>query len=373
MTSKVGIVLVSLVVCGLGPAVPMLAAGAAPGSDARVEVPDADILGMNRKMAQFLVETVKPGQVRAQRLQALLESLFSERGLGIEYGNTRTRTAAETFSSRSGNCLSFTLLFVTMARHLGLRAYFREVEEVTSWDLRGDLLVRNQHMFAEVELDNGVVQVDFLPGAEKRYRNHRRIGDQRVLAHFYNNRGAEKLAGGEVDMAVAYFEKALATDEGLVPALVNIGAAYRRQRRMAAAEESLQRALDLAPSETAAISNLASLYLSEGRVAEAEPLQRRAQEELRRNPYHHFRLARTAAGAGLVEDAMEHLRRAIALLPDEPRFHAELADLQLRAGRRDEARTSLRRAIGLADDAELRQRLTTRLAEVSKGDFQEPP
>lgn len=342
-------------------------AGGAGSVLAEVKIEDADILSVNRKMAHFLVEHVKPNQVRRIRLQGLMEAIFSEKGLGMEYGNTRTRTAAETFEARSGNCLSFTLLFVAMARHLGLNAYFREVDEMTSWDVRGDLLVRNRHMFAEVELDNGFVRVDFLPGTDKNYHYHRRVGDRRVLAHFYNNLGAEELAAGEVERAVAYFEKALSTDEEFVPALVNLGAAYRRQDRFDDAEATLLRAMKLDSSEMASVSNLASLYLALGRTAEAEPLTKRVQGEMRRNPYHHFRLGRTAAGAGLLDEAIVHYEEAIARLPGEPRFYADLAEVELRVGAVEEGRASLRRAIELADDPALRRNLSARLAAVEAG------
>ena len=57
-----------------------------------------------------------------------------------------------------------------MARHVGLHAYFQEVDGVvTSWDRRGELKwwSTQQHMFAEVEILNGHIQVDFLPGGSR--------------------------------------------------------------------------------------------------------------------------------------------------------------------------------------------------------------
>ena len=155
-------------------------------------------LRLNTKVTRFLVNHVKPNLDREARMQSLIDAIFDPKALGIRYGNERTKTAIETFETRNGNCLSFTVLFVAMARHVGLRAYFQDVAEVTSWDRRGELVVTHQHMFAEVELDNGIVQVDFLPGTHKRYRKIHRIKDQRALAHFYNNLGVEyMLFGGD--------------------------------------------------------------------------------------------------------------------------------------------------------------------------------
>ncbi len=166
----------------------LLTASSAPARPA-----EPDIMALSPEIGRFLALRIKPGQVRHMRLQALLDVIFAEDGLEITYGNNRTRTAIETFEERSGNCLSFTLMFVAMARHLGLRAYFREVDEVTNWNQRGDVVVTERHMFAEVEADNGVIQVDFLPPGAKVYRSSRRVDTPRVYAHYYSNLGVEKL------------------------------------------------------------------------------------------------------------------------------------------------------------------------------------
>ena len=146
-----------------------------------------------------------------------------------------------------------------MARHLGLEAYFMEVSEVLSWDLRGEVVVSNRHMFAEVEIDNGKRQVDFLSGSEKRYFSVRRISDERARAHYYNNLGVEKLTAGDPKDAVPYFSKALETDPTLSPALVNQGFAHRRLGSFDEAERSYLQALEMRSGDPSAASNLASL------------------------------------------------------------------------------------------------------------------
>ena len=44
-----------------------------------------------------------------------------------------TRTASETFRARRGNCLSFSNMFVAMARDVGLDVQFQEVEIPPDW------------------------------------------------------------------------------------------------------------------------------------------------------------------------------------------------------------------------------------------------
>ncbi len=341
----------------------LLLAGPVPAAAAE-QPSEPEILAMSPEMGRFLARRVKPGQGRQPRLQALLDAIFGRRGLDIDYSNQRTRTAAQTFEERSGNCLSFTLMFVSMARYLGLNAYFREVDEVTSWDQRGDVVVTERHMFAEVEIDNGLVTVDFLPGASKLYRSTKRVDRQRVHAHFYSNLGVELLTSGRPAAAVPLFERALANDPGFGQAVVNLGVAWRRLGHAERAEEYFVLALAQEPGNMSAASNLASLYLAQGRRAEAEPLEARVAGYLRRNPFHHFRLGLNAGRRGDPAGAIDHLREAIRRRPREARFHLELGRLLAETGQGPEARASLERALRLAADAEERRRARVLLTEL---------
>ncbi len=101
--------------------------------------PGVDIMALSPEIERFIEQRVKRGLPRSARVQELMDALFGKHGLDIAYGNLRTKTAVETFESRSGNCLSFTILFVALARHVGLEAHFQEVSEILSWDRRGDV------------------------------------------------------------------------------------------------------------------------------------------------------------------------------------------------------------------------------------------
>ncbi len=319
--------------------------------------PAVDVLGLSPQIERFLDERVPPNLPRSSRVRALMDALFGRNGLDVAYGNLDTKTAAETFSTRSGNCLSFTILFVAMARHVGLKAHFQEVGEILSWDRRGDVAVSNRHMFAEVETTEGPVRVDFLPGVEKRYRSVQRVGEQRVLAHYYSNLGAEALTGDDLERAMSMFARALEADETLAAAWVNMGVTQRRLGRLEDAEASYLRALELDSGEVSAASNLASLYQATNRPRKAAPYLKQVRRHRGRNPFYHFRRGLQAASRGELAVAGRRLRKAIRLLPEDVMFRAELAKIQARAGRSTRARRTLRRAIELAADEDQRRRL----------------
>ncbi len=347
----------------------MLAAAPALGASRPAENPAraVDVMALSPEIERFIEQRVSSGQPRSTRVQSLMDALFGKNGLGITYGNVQTKTAVETFESRSGNCLSFTILFVALARHVGLEAHFQEVSEILSWDRRGDVAVSNRHMFAEVETRHGLTRVDFLPGIEKRYRSVRRIDERRVLAHYYSNLGAEALTEGDLERATEMFTRALDADGTLAAAWVNMGVTHRRLGSPAAAEASYLRALELDPDEISAASNLAGLYQSSGRDRLAQPYLRQVRKHHRRNPFYHFRRGLDAAAQGDLRTATRRLKKAARLLPDDVMFRAELGKIQARAGRLRKAERNFEKALELTADEGQRMRLQGLLENIRAG------
>ncbi len=324
----------------------------------------ADPLELTPEMKAFVDSRVRRDQPRQVRLLALQDAIFnSKHGLGVEYGSSVTHSAAATFDGASGNCLSFTLLFVALARHLDLDVYFVEVDEVTGWSQRGNLGFSHWHMYAEVELDNGVVAVDFLPWADRRYRSRRRISEPRARAHYFSNVGAEALSAGDPRAAIEHLRHAIELDPEFRPAKVNLAVVYRRAGRVEEAEALLLDVLAVEPDNTVAAANLASLYILEGRRDEAQQWLSRRDAFLRANPFYHFRLGMHALQSGQPAEAREHFKRAIGRHPDEAVFFEQLATAQFQLGSTRKARASLKRALRMTDDPEQRRLIEHRLAD----------
>ncbi|MDH3743552.1 MAG: tetratricopeptide repeat protein [Acidobacteriota bacterium] len=321
-----------------------------------------DIMALSPEIERLVEQRVHRNLPQSAVVRELMDLLFGRDGLDIAYGNSETKTAVETFESRSGNCLSFTVLFVAMARHVGVEAHFQEVMEILSWDRRGDVAVNNRHMFAEIETPSGVLQVDFLPGVEKRYRFVRRISEERVLAHYYNNLGAEALAREEFEPALEMLSKSLEADGRFAPAWVNRGVAHKSKGNYEEAERCYLEALRIDSNEMSAAANLANLYQSQGSEGKARPYMKMARRHQRRNPFYHFRLSLESAAKGSTKETILHLQRAIARLPEDAFFRLELAQAFVRVGRPKKANRQINKAIELALPGEESENVT-RLAE----------
>jgi len=170
-----------------------------------------DVFAVSASMRQYL-EVEISGQLRSKgKLRGLVAALESNAQLKLEYDASVTRSAADTFEARAGNCLSLTIMTAALARELGLRVSFRRVLVDETWIRKDNTLFLGGHVnivltpsaadqLGSLNPAAGVI-VDFLPNEELRRQRSREIHENTVIAMFMNNRAAETMAGGLLDEA----------------------------------------------------------------------------------------------------------------------------------------------------------------------------
>jgi len=257
----------------------------------------------------------------ALKLHQLVTAIMDPRTFGVTYDET-TRTASETFRTRRGNCLSFSNMFVAMAREVGLNVQFQEVDVPPDWTQDSDAFVLNRHVDVFVNLGaDGTRVVDFNIGDFKANYEMRTISDAMALAHFYNNVGVERMLSGDTGSALACFRTAIANaDRGFSPAWTNLGTLYLRNGHPAHAEAVYLQALDVNDSDLVAMSDLARLYERQGDLERAAAYRKRVARHRWLNPYYRFELARRAYAAKHYDEAISHLKYATRERPKEDRF-----------------------------------------------------
>ncbi|MEQ9568239.1 MAG: transglutaminase domain-containing protein, partial [Pseudomonadales bacterium] len=122
--------------------------------------PPVSLTAVNEDMRAFLRQHVPAGLGPTRTIELILQALLQD-GLQLRYDNFRTFTAEEAFYQREGNCMSFTNLFVALAREAGVNARYQEVEIPPSWTADGDTWRYNLHINALVKLPVGEQVVDF--------------------------------------------------------------------------------------------------------------------------------------------------------------------------------------------------------------------
>jgi tetratricopeptide (TPR) repeat protein len=322
--------------------------------------PDQNPLELSQEMKVFLDTRVDRALPQMERLRALVEVVFHDRQLGFTYAPV-TRSAIETFTTRGGNCLSFTILFISMARYLDLGARFREVEVAPIFSKSGTFVSLSQHLNAAVIIGGQTYVIDVFPAVNRIEIGGQIVPDRRGLAHFLNNRGVDRLAKGDFEQAKVYFRKALETDPSTVCVWINLGAGSSQTGDVAEAERYYRKALELDPQNVAAMSNLTNLLERMGRAREASRLQLKVREFREKNPYHHFGLGEEAYQAGRYAEALESYKKAIRLKSTDHNFYLGAARASAQLGQNDEVVNYLRLAEKYASDAAGRLRYAQKL------------
>lgn len=278
-------------------------------------------------------EVVAVGNGADGRLDLLASFIFSNDGLGFRYSNTKTSTVSETYVAGQGNCLSFTLLFLALAEAAGIEADPREVYVPASWLQDGKTLFETGHInvLVQTELRRAVVDFEPNPILSRRLSRARRgevISMDRALAHFYNNRSAEILAGdgsASAQEALAWSEAALDLAPDFTPALNNRGVIEQRLGDWQDAQRYFEAALAKDPRNASTLFNLLQLSLELNHIDDAERIIARLEELPSDDPYFAWSMGRNYEGLGQLDLARQHYRQALIENPDNIRFAQDFA------------------------------------------------
>jgi Tfp pilus assembly protein PilF/arylsulfatase A-like enzyme len=169
-------------------------------------------------------------------------------------------------------------------------------------------------------------------------------------ANTHNNRGTILYGEGRWDEAIREFEQAIAANEDLVIARLNIARAYYRKKDYARSEAILREHLLHQPRSKEAENLLGGLAMDQGRLEEAEAHFRKA---LSYEP--NFTDARNSLGLlfeklGRHDEALAEFQRVVKVDPEYAEGYNNIGVVLKNAGRIDEALSEFRHAIAADPD-----------------------
>ncbi len=314
-------------------------------------LPDpATLMAVSPAMKQHLAERVLPHARRKGPMLALLDALQAQGDLRLEYDAQFTRTAAEAFQARQGNCLSLVMMTAALAREMGLSVTFREVLGPPAVTQEGELLFLVGHVNLALSrspdinrrstLDRTQTVVDFLPGQDLEGQRTVEIDERRIRAMFMNNRAVEDMVRGDVRGAYAWVRAAWLQDPNFASLYNTLGLVYRQAGALPQAERALSAAHQMDPASETVATNLASVLQAQGRDVQAsqfvalrpagsKPAATRTDE------------ARRALDEGRIQHALALLHGELGLTPRNPEVHLGLAQAFARLGDTARARRHL--------------------------------
>lgn len=258
-----------------------------------------EALAMSPAMQRF-AETEMASEIRLKgQRDGLIDALYTRGRLQLDYDAETTRTAAEAFAAKRGNCMSLVLMTAAFARHLGLPVRFNSVYLEESWSrmngiffiaghvnvsLARPLSLQSRAVFGDPEL----LTIDFLPPDQLRGNRSRPIDEATLLAMFLNNKAAEALTVGRVDDAYWWAREAIRTDGRWLAAYNTLAVLYRRKGLLDRAEATLRLVLEREPLNTQAMSNLILVLSDTGRRDEAQRYANQLAQIQPVAPYKYF-------------------------------------------------------------------------------------
>jgi len=325
-------------------------------------VSNDEVLALSAEMQSFLNENVHLRATIGVRMNELIDAIIDKETFGLEFVE-KTRTASELFEHRSGNCLSFSNMFVAMARWANLEVSFQEVQIPPDWSLQNDVFLLNRHVNVHVDLgplDDRVV--DFNIDDFKSSYNLQKISDSRARAHYFNNMGVESMQAGDTASALGYYRRAIAeNDRQFSPAWTNLGTLYSRNGHPEYAEAAYLLALKVDDRDLVAMSNLAGFYEHQGDTESAALYRKKVMDHRRKNPYYRYQRARDAYTAENYDLAISHLKVAIREKKNEDEFYFLLGMCYLKKGDERAAQRWLARAKEVAATDSLKRRYSSKL------------
>ena len=303
------------------------------------ELPNIDLFAITPEMEAFAKSAVRRGDDYFEKVKALHVALLTSAesgGYGMVYSAYITEPPITTFQQRHANCLSFTLLYVALARSVGLNAKVNEVEIPPTWDMRNRKdMVFLRHVNVKVPLlgeitnilrrDDVVIDLE-MHRYRANYRQHE-ISDTLATAQFYSNRAMEYLDAGNFTDAFLSLRKSISLNNQQSYVWSNLGVLYGRKKLLRESEVAYLHALELNPEDLTVMNNLSSHYRQVGNKAQALKFARLAQRYRESNPFYKYNLALSAFEQKEYQQALQLVLQAVDREKNDVRFYELAATL----------------------------------------------
>ena len=314
-------------------------------------------LAISPEMRSYLASRFVNRARGTDRRKQLIEALYHG-DLKLEYDAVMTRTAAQAFEARSGNCMALVLMTAAFAKELGLTVHYQAVIGEEAFDRADDLYIGIGHvnLLLEERIEpvgffsstTGPMVVDFLPPIDARMLVTRPIEENTVVAMYLNNRAVESLTRGAIDDAYWWAREAIRADPQLLGGYVTLGVVYRARHRPEWSEQALRRVAEREPDNVYAMSNRILALRDLGRDAEAGRLAQRLAQLDPHPPFSYFQQGMAALHDGHPEVARRLFAKEVERAPYHHEFEYWLAVSYMQLNDAERATIHLKRAMDVS-------------------------
>ena len=300
-----------------------------------VAIAPDEALAISTEMRRYIATRLASRSRFDDPKQRLFHALYRQDELRLEYDAALTRTAAQAFEAKAGNCLSLVLMTAAFAKEMGLAVSFQLVRGDDTWDRSGDLYLSVGHVnlklgerpspFGVGFMERDSMTIDFMPSRNARALHTREVQEHTIIAMYLNNRAVEALTRGQLDDAYAWAREAIRTDPELPGAYLTLGVVYRNRHEPELADRALRRVTDRDPDNMKALANRIVVLRDLGRATEAQALVERLDRLDPHPPFSYFHQGMAALRERSFEAARALFEKEVARAPYQHEFQFWLA------------------------------------------------
>lgn len=305
-----------------------------------------NIFAVSEEMQSFLDHEVAHKVFADGKVVALVNALYNKDRKKFSYDSVQTRTAAEVFHQRTGNCLSYTIMTAALARQLRLPIQFHTVSFGEVWDRNDKIEFLIGHVNVTIG-DPSITShdqaklIDFgaFDGARGDILDD--VGEDVIVAMYLNNRAAEALAKNNLNDAYWWARAAVEHAPAFLGAYNTLGVVYGRHHNLAESERVFRRVLEREPDNVLALSNQVQTLANLGRTEESRSLAHRLAEIQPSPPYLFFNRGLAAMKSGDFKTAKIEFTKEVNRASYNHQFHFWLALANYYLGNVSETRKQL--------------------------------
>jgi len=295
-------------------------------------IPIHDPSVMDADMRRAMDDEVGRGGSPRERIERLRRWLH-DGDRAFVHDPSLTVDARTSFRERRGGCMAHAILFVTLARHLGVEAYYVHALTAREFAERGEGLVAMTHVaigYEDASVDR-VVDI-WIPVDDWRLVRYERIDDTSALALYYSNLAVGEMRNGHLAAAERLLRFLSSRAKDVAETRSNLAAVLVRQKRFAEALVVVREAVQQFPSFKPLYTNGYLAAVGAGDEAQAEELAARGREIIDDDPI--FLVARGVSDyeRGRFAQAARSFERARSDKSDSVVIHAWLVRAYVAAG-----------------------------------------
>lgn len=314
-----------------------------------------EIFALDDDMKLMVVQKLLPERNTKKKAVKLLRQIFKSENANFAYRSGANVIATDAYHNKEANCLSLTIMAYALAKEAGLQIKFQDVKIPEYWVRNQHLnmltghvnlrVIENKRSGIEFFLERKVIEIDFDPFVVKKSFPKRDISKNRIVAMFYNNKGANAMVQKDFVKAYAYFKAASQIDPEFSAVWGNLAILYKFNQFEDEAVKGYRYALSLDQNNLTAMSNLSIALHKRGQIDEAKVIDKTLISKRASNPYYYALLGDERFYEGNYQEALRHFHKAIKLDENIHEFYFGLAKVHFKLKEYQRAEYYMKKAI----------------------------